>query len=134
MLCPHCQSDQTKKLIRKTSLGYATFRCGRCRRKFNERTGTPFNFLEFPTDIVFQVILFRLRYKLSFRNIAEMFLLRGFPFTHETVRDWEERFALLMAEQLRRKRKGKVGRKWFVDETYLKVKGKSVYLYGPTPR
>ena len=34
-----------------------------------------------------------------------------------------------MAEQLRRKRKGKVGRKWYVDETYLKVKGKSVYLY-----
>ena len=80
-------------LRRKTNLGYTTFRCGRCRRKFNERTGTPFNFLEFPTDIVFQVILFRLRYKLSFRNIAEMFLLRGFPFTHETVRDWEERFA-----------------------------------------
>ena len=72
--------------------------------------------------------MFRLRYKLSFRNIAEMFLLRGFPFTHKTVRDWEERFALLMTEQLRRKRKG-VGRNWFVDETYLKVKGKSVYLY-----
>jgi transposase-like protein len=67
--------------------------------------GTSFHFLEFPTDIVFLVILFRLRYKLSFRDITEMFLLRGFPFTRKIVRDWEERFALLMAEQLRRKRK-----------------------------
>jgi transposase-like protein len=58
-----------------------------------------------------------------------MFLLRGFEFTHEAVRDGEERFAPLLTEQLRRKRKGKVGRRWYVDETYLKVKGKWCYLY-----
>ena len=77
--------------------------------EFNERTGTPFNFLEFPTDIVFEIVLCRLRYKLSLRNLAEMFLLRGFEFTHEAVREWEERFAPLLAEQIRRKRKGKGG-------------------------
>ena len=38
-------------------------------------------------------LLCRLRYKLSFRNIAEFFWLRGFELTHENVRDWEERFA-----------------------------------------
>ena len=70
-----------------------------------------------------------LRYKLSLRNLAEMFLLRGFEFTHEAVRDWEERFAPLLAEHIRRKRKGKVGRRWYVDETYIKVKGKWCYLY-----
>ena len=129
MSCPHCHSRQTQKLDRTTNLGYAVFRCGRCQRKFNERTGTGFNFLEFPTDIVFQVVLCRLRYKLSLRDLAELFLLRGFSFTHEAVRDWEERFAPLLAEQLRRKRKGKPGRKWYVDETYVKVKGKCCYLY-----
>jgi putative transposase len=98
-------------------------------RKSNERTGTPFNFLEFPTDIVLEIVLCRLRYKLSLRNLAEMFLLRGFQFTHEAVRDWEARFAPLLAEQLRRRRKGKVGCRWYVDETYLKVKGKWSYLY-----
>jgi transposase-like protein len=56
-------------------------------------------------------------------------LLRGFQFTHEAVRDWEARFAPLLAEQLRRRRKGKVGCRWYVDETYLKVKGKWSYLY-----
>jgi transposase-like protein len=41
-----------------------------------------------------------LRYKLSLRNIAELFLERGFVFTHEAVRDWEERFAPMIADQL----------------------------------
>lgn len=71
--------------------------CGACRRKSNERTGTPFNFLELPTDIVFEIVLCRLRYKLSLRDVAEMYLLRGFEFTHEAVRDWEQRFTLLAA-------------------------------------
>ncbi|MEJ7608570.1 MAG: IS6 family transposase, partial [Bryobacteraceae bacterium] len=82
-----------------------------------------------PTDIVFEIVLCRLRYKLSLRNLAEMFLLRGFEFTHEAVRDWEERFAPLLAEHIRRKRKGKMGRRWYVDETYVRVKGKWCYLY-----
>jgi hypothetical protein len=58
-----------------------------CKRPFNERTGTPFNFLEYPTDIVLLVVLWRLRYKLSLRDLAEMCLERGFVFTHEAVRD-----------------------------------------------
>src|SRR5687767_14346201 len=91
MVCPHCQSPQLRNLNRRTELGYALFCCGGCRRKSNERTGTPFNFLELPTDIVFEIVLCRLRYKLSLRNLAEMFLLRGFEFTHEAVRDWEKR-------------------------------------------
>src|SRR5258707_10047684 len=54
---------------------------------------------------------------------------RGFEVTHETIRDWEERFALLMVEQLRAKRKGQAGRSWYVDETYVKVHGRWCYLY-----
>jgi len=129
MTWPYCPFRPISQRIGTTDLGYGVFRCSACCRKFNERTGTPFNYLEFPTDIVFQVVLCRLRYKLSLRDLAELFLLRGFTFTHEAVREWEERFAPLLAEQLRRKRSGKVGRRWYVDETYLKVKGKWCYLY-----
>ena len=43
---------------------------------------------------------------MSLRDVAEFFLLRGFEFTHEAVRDWEERFAPIFAQQLRAKRKG----------------------------
>src|SRR5258706_3554345 len=129
MTCPHCASSVTKEQKKKTLLGYRTFRCSACQRIFNERTGTPFNYLEYPTDIVLLVVLWRLRYKLSLRDLAEMFLERGFVFTHEAVRDWEARFVPLIAEQLRAKRRGQAGRSWYVDETYVKVKGKWCYLY-----
>lgn len=109
------------------------FRCKHCRRTFNDRTDTPFNFIEVPTDIIFQVLLCRVRYKLSYRDVAEFFLLRGFQFTHETVRDWEERFLPHFLphfiEQIRTKRKGKVGKVWLIDETYVRVKGVWCYLY-----
>src|ERR1700688_3023610 len=115
MNCPHCAATTTKKRAKKTKLGYATFFCFHCRCTFNERTGTPFNYLEVPSDIVLLVVLWRLRYKLSLRDLAEMFLERGVVFTHETVRDWERRFAPLMTEQLRIKRRGQAGRCWYVD-------------------
>jgi hypothetical protein len=35
-----------------TVLGDRKFRCQVCKRLCNERTGTPFNFLEYPTDSV----------------------------------------------------------------------------------
>jgi len=102
---------------------------GNCKQTFNERTGTPFNFLEYPTDIILLVVLWRLRYKLSLRDLAEMFLERGWGFTSEAVRAWEKRFAPLMTEQLRAKRRGQAGKSWYVDETYIKVHGKWCYLY-----
>ncbi len=129
MNCPHCAATTTKKRAKKTKLSYGTFFCRHCRCTFNERTGTPFNYLEYPTDLVLLVVLWRLRYKLSLRDLAEMFLERGFTFTHETVRDWEARFAPLIAEQLRTKRHGQAGTSWYVDETYVKVNGKWCYLY-----
>lgn len=129
MNCPHCASLAIQEQTRKTSLGYRTFRCSTCKKIFNERTGTPFNFLEYPTDMVLLVVFWRLRYKLSLRDLAEMFLSRGFVFTHEAVRDWEARFAPLLAEQLRAKRRGQAGKSWYVDETYIKVRGKWCYLY-----
>jgi len=81
------------------------------------------------TILYFRVLIGRLRYKMSLRDVAEFFLLRGFEFTHETVRYWEERFTPLVAEQLRTKRMGTMGRNWQVDETYIRLKGRWCYLY-----
>lgn len=58
-----------------------------------------------------------------------MFLERGITFTYEAVREWERRFAPLLTEQLRSKRHGQAGQSWYVEETYVKVRGKWCYLY-----
>jgi transposase-like protein len=50
MRCPNCKSKKTKELQKKTGLGYKQFRCHQCDKQFNERTGTPFNFLGEPVN------------------------------------------------------------------------------------
>jgi putative transposase len=129
MKCPHCQSENTQPYTKTTSLGYQVFNCHDCRRTVNERTGAAFNHLQFPTDIVLLVVLWRLRYKLSLRDLTEMFLVRGDAFTHEAVREWEARFAPLVSTQLKAKRRGQAGQSWSVDETYIKINGQWAYLY-----
>ena len=77
-----------------------------------------------PSDVIALVVLWRLRYRLTLRDLAEMFLLRGIVFSHEAVRDWEAKLAPVLSGELRRRhdRDGARGRRWHVDETYLKVR------------
>src|SRR3954462_15534990 len=112
MDCPHCHSSSTTEREGRTVHGFRRFRCRECGRRFNERTGTTLNRVQVPTDIMFLVVFWRLRYKLSLRELAEMFLIRGIVFTHEAVRDWEAKLAPLLAEGLRKRRAGKAGRCW----------------------
>ena len=60
---------------------------------------------------------------LSLRDLAEMLLIRGLVFSYEAVRDWEAKLTPALAENLRRRRKGKVGRSWYVDETCVVIGG-----------
>jgi putative transposase len=129
MTCAPCGSAATAERPDRTELGYRRFRCRACKRSFNERTGTPFNRLQYPTDVVSLVVLWRFRYKLSLRDLTEMFLQRGIVFTHETIRDWEVRLTPLLTDALRKKRRGAVRDNWYVDETYIRVQGRWCYLY-----
>ena len=89
MPCPHCCSARTTERSDRTAHGYRRFRCRGCGRGFNERTGSVLNRLQLPTDVVFLIVLWRLRMKLSLRDLAEILLLRGLVFSHEAIRDWE---------------------------------------------
>lgn len=91
----------------------------------------PFNYFEYPTDILLLVVLYWLRYKLSLRDVAEMFLERGFELTYEAVRDWEARFASLIADQLRVKRRGQVGVSWLSMKSTSKSKETGVIRIVP---
>jgi putative transposase len=128
MTCLHCESTAITERSERTELGYRRFRCRACKREFNERSGTPFNRLQYPTDVVCLVILWRFRYKLSLRDLAEMFFQRGMSFTHEAVREWESKLAPLLSEALRKRRHSQVGNSWYVDETYIRVQGQWQYL------
>lgn len=65
----------------------------------------------------------------SLRDLVEKLPARGFVFTHTATRDWETRFALLLTERLRAKRRGQAGARWHADESYLQVDSRWCYLY-----
>src|SRR6188768_1627383 len=129
MRCPACRSTAVRHRSKRTAQGYRRFRCGDCGKQFNERSAGLLNRAQYPSDVIALVVLWRLRYKLSLRDLAEMFLVRGIVFSHEAVREWEAKLTPALAEELRRRRRGKAGRSWYVDETYIKVDGRWCYLY-----
>ena len=87
MRCVECGSAEVAERPERTAQGYRRFRCRACGKQFNERTGTVLNRAQCPSDVIALVVLWRLRYKLSLRDLPEMFVLRGMVFSHEAVRD-----------------------------------------------
>ena len=96
MKCMTCGGAAISERPERTAQGYRRFRCRDCGKQFNERTGGLLNRTQYPSDVIALVVFWRLRYKLSLRDLPEMFLLRGIEFTYEAVRDWEAKFAPLL--------------------------------------
>jgi putative transposase len=132
MQCVGCGSAAVTERPERTAQGYRRFRCRDCGRQFNERSAGLLNRAQYPSDVIALVVLWRLRYRLTLRDLSEMFLTRGIIFSHEAVREWEAKLASMLADELRQRRHGRGGargRHWHVDETYLKVRGRWAYLY-----
>ena len=53
---------------------------------------------------------------------------RGIVVTYETIRQWCRKFGQTFANELRRRR-AKPGDKWHLDEVFLKIRGKTHYLW-----
>ena len=82
----------------------------------------------FPKDLILMAVRWKLAYPLSYRNIEELMEERGADLDHSTVQKWVVHYAPQL-EQTFRKREKAVGKSWKMDETYIKVNGKWVYLY-----
>jgi transposase, IS6 family len=69
-----------------------------------------------------------LRYSLSYRDVEELLAERGIQADHVTIYRWVQRFTPLLIDAARPCRHVP-GDRWFMDETYVKVAGRWVYLY-----
>ncbi len=85
MDCVGCGSAAVTERPERTARGYRRFRCRECGKGFNERSGSLLNHAQYPSDVIALVVLWRLRYRLTLRDLAEMFLQRGIVFSHEAV-------------------------------------------------
>jgi putative transposase len=129
-----CLACGTAGVAERPAQGCRRFRCCACGKRFNERNDAPLNPAQYPNDVIAFAVLWRLRYKLSLRNLTEMFLIRGIVFSHEGIRKWEVKLTPALAENLRRRRRGHIGRSWYVNETNVKVLGEWRYLYRTVDR
>lgn len=87
-----------------------------------------FKRLRYPTDVIAQCIRGYLAYALSLRNLEEMMAERGIEVDYSTLHRWVHRLVPLLDNAFLR-HKLPVGRRWRMDETYIKIKGQWKYLY-----
>ena len=82
----------------------------------------------FPPDVIVLAVRWYLRFGLSYRDVEELLAERGVEVDHVTIYRWVLRFTPLLADAARPCRH-RVGDRWQVDETYVKVAGRWRYGY-----
>ena len=80
---------------------------------------------QFEPEVILLAVGWYLRFSLSYRDVEELLAERGLLVDHVT---WVQRYAPEIQRRLR-PRLRPTNDSWRVDETYIRVKGKWVYLY-----
>ena len=87
-----------------------------------------FKWRQFEPEVILLAVGWYLRFSLSYREVEELLAERGLLVDHVTVWRWVQRYAPELERRLRSRLKP-TSDSWRVDETYVRVKGKWVYLY-----
>jgi transposase-like protein len=89
-----------------------------------------FKWRHFQGEIILWAVRWYCKYGISYRDLEETFCERGVKVDHTTLYRWVQRYAPEIEKRLRWYwcRPADLY-SWKVDETYLKVKGRWVYLY-----
>ena len=96
------------------------------------RRHTPRNFLfsrrRFEDNVIILCVRWYLRFKLSYRDMAEIAWELGVSVSPSTILRWVVRYAEEFANRWLAFEQ-RVGRSWRADETYVKVGGQWMFLY-----
>ena len=82
----------------------------------------------FPAEVISYAVWLYYRFPLSHRDVEELLAQRGIQVSHEAVRRWAIKFGARFAEELRR-REARAGKTWHLDEVFLRMNGRRVYLW-----
>ncbi len=82
----------------------------------------------FPPEIISHGVWLYHRFCLSFRDVEELLAKRGIIVTYETIRQWCRKFGPEYARKLKR-RQGRLGVTWYLDEVFVKIRGERHYLW-----
>jgi putative transposase len=82
----------------------------------------------FPAEIISHAVWLYHRFCLSFRDTEDLLAQRGITVSYETIRQWCRRFGPAYARILRR-RQGRLGDTWHLDELFVNIQGCQQYLW-----
>ena len=68
------------------------------------------------------------RFRLSLADVRDLLAERGIDVSPRTILSWVQKVGPLLAAAVRRTARP-VGRRWYCDETYVRVAGRWAYLY-----
>jgi transposase-like protein len=81
----------------------------------------------FEREIIILCVRWYLRFKLSFRDLVEMMAERRVSLAHTTIMRWAQRIVPEFERRWNRFAR-QSGQSWWVDETYIKIRGVWSYL------
>jgi putative transposase len=81
-----------------------------------------------PTEIISHAVWLYHRFCLSFRDVEDLLAQRGILVSYETIRQWWRKFGPEYARRLRR-RHGRLGDTWHLDELFVTIRGQRQYLW-----
>ena len=91
-------------------------------------TSNPYRGFRFPAEIINQAVWLYHCFSLSLREVELILAARGVVVSYETIREWSLRFGRAYAKSLRQRRP-QPGDKWFLDEVFVRIRGKLHYLW-----
>jgi putative transposase len=82
----------------------------------------------FPVEIISHCLWLYHRFPLSLRDVEQRMAQRGVTVSSDTIHQWCRKFGQTYARGLRRRRP-RPGDKWHLDELFIKINGKTHYLW-----
>ncbi len=82
----------------------------------------------FHPDIIRQAVWLYFRFTMSFRDVEDLLAERGIDVSYETVRLWVLKFGPAYARRIRKRRPVAFDR-WHLDEVFVNIGGKQMYLW-----
>jgi putative transposase len=88
----------------------------------------PYRGFRFPPEVIQHAVWLYHCFSLSLRDVELILAARGIVVSYESIREWGLRFGRMFANLLKRRRP-RPGDKWYMDEVFIRIRGKQHYLW-----